>query len=126
MPALRYRYFQPSNGLFAAPHLPVLAGSDYVEVYEGWVEVDSKENLARGLEKIWETHNIDTRPRAQEIRSMSVGDLVALEDAGWFRAEWVGFAPFDADQIRVLPGVTLHRGALIAVPLHNAEGDALY
>lgn len=63
-------------------------GPPYKTVMEG--EIDGISPMA-ACEKLWVMNNRDDRPKAQEIRSMSMGDVVVLDRATAYRAEAVGW-----------------------------------
>lgn len=115
---MRYRYFQPADGLV---HDPIVFGpqpnGDYVLVFEGEVE-GSPEEPIKALEKTFYIHNQDDRPLAQHIRSMSVGDVVELEGQR-FVVAFMGFESCQEREINILPEVTLETGQV--VPLAQAE-----
>ena len=62
--------------------------SDYEAVYTGRVE--PKETVAATLEAIYIAFNI-SRPDDYCVRSLSVSDLVALEDTGTYFVDSIGF-----------------------------------
>lgn len=92
---MRYRYFQPLPDAHGSTMLgywrrdcdllTLVKAATYREVFA--------EDLSEcTLESIWCRHNVDSRPRAQEIRSMCVGDVVELDGRWWVVAS-VGFVP---------------------------------
>lgn len=62
--------------------------SDYEAVYTGSVE--PKEKVAETLEAIYTMFNLD-HPAGYRGRSLSVSDLVALEDTGTYFVDSIGF-----------------------------------
>lgn len=95
MRTVHYLYYQPAGGrLTLAPYASedVQPEAAYEMVYEGDVRVEDDASDIDTLERIWLTHNADERPRGQEIRSMSVGDVVEVDGRRWMAAV-VGFEP---------------------------------
>lgn len=68
----RYAYRQAPSGFGFAPLAEVFE-TEPVEV--GTMTAPDPEAVC---ERVFERHNLDERPRAREIRSMSVGDLVSV------------------------------------------------
>lgn len=63
--------------------------SDYVEVYAGDIRVDRKDKIFNTLDDIFTKFNID-RPEDFQGHSLSVSDLIQVEDALYY-VDCVGF-----------------------------------
>lgn len=72
--------------------------NEYETVYTGSIEPE--ETVAETLETIFRIFNLD-RPQDYTGRTMSVSDLVALEEAGTYFCDSIGFKPIDASSLRV-------------------------
>jgi hypothetical protein len=94
---MRYEYFQPvpdekGRTMYVMPY-DDLSQYTYHKVYEAEATVEHLPFM-EVLEFIWTQHNRRDRPRGQEIRSMSVGDLVRINGELWM-ADLAGFKKFD-------------------------------
>lgn len=125
-----YRYYQPAPGSDPLRPLnnivtPPYAGP-YVLVYVGCVEADTDYRTAfeddereqmRMAEAVWSENNADDRPRDNEVRSMCVGDVLALtnEDFGtvWLQASAYGFWFIDPPLIEA--DAALVRGRVVPI-----------
>ena len=63
--------------------------SEYKTVYTGHIE--PKDTVNDTLESIYTMFNLTNRPEGYRGRSMSVSDLVALEETGTFFCDHIGF-----------------------------------
>lgn len=72
--------------------------SEYVAVYTGHIEPE--ETVAETLETIYRIFNLD-RPKDYTGRSMSVSDIIALEDTGTYFCDSIGFKKMDATSLHV-------------------------
>lgn len=77
-----YEYYQETNPTFHVLDDQTFERENYKYVFgenitrEQFADVD---NDYKVLEHLFKIHNADNRPRNQEIRSMSVGDIVVIE-----------------------------------------------
>lgn len=82
-----YEYYQETNPTFHVLDDQTFERAKYTNVYNQFV---TKEEFAKidddyaVLEYLFAMHNADNRPRNQEIRSMSVGDIVVIERGNHF------------------------------------------
>ena len=82
-----YEYYQETNPTFHVLEDQTFERANYTNVYNQFV---TKEEFAdvdddyKVLEYLFAMHNAVNRPRNQEIRSMSVGDIVVIERGNHF------------------------------------------
>lgn len=69
------------------------AGAPYARVYEATYQRMQGSPVEADLAYIWRKHNLDDRPAADEIRSLSTGDLVVLKapERGVYVVDTYGF-----------------------------------
>lgn len=72
--------------------------NEYETVYTGTIEPEA--TVAETLETIFRLFNLD-RPQDYKGRSLSVSDLVALEDTGTYFCDSIGFKAIDATSLHV-------------------------
>ena len=77
-----YEYYQETNPTFHVLDDQTFERENYKYVFgeiitrEQFADVDDDNKV---LEHLYTIHNANNRPRSQEIRSMSVGDIVVIE-----------------------------------------------
>lgn len=82
-----YEYYQETNPTFHVLEGQTFERANYTNVYndmvtrEQFADVDDDYEV---LEYLFAMHNAGNRPRNQEIRSMSVGDIVVIERGNHF------------------------------------------
>ena len=77
-----YEYYQETNPTFHVLDDQTFERENYKYVFGNIitrVEFADVDDDNKVLEHLYTIHNADNRPRNQEIRSMSVGDIVVIE-----------------------------------------------
>lgn len=77
-----YEYYQETNPTFHVLEGQTFERANYTNVYNDIVtreQFDGIDDDYKVLEYLFAMHNAGNRPRNQEIRSMSVGDIVVIQ-----------------------------------------------
>lgn len=79
---MNYQYYQETNPTFHVLPNQTFEREKYTLVYTDTIDTNDyiDEYTDNLLDVLYRIHNGECRPRATEIRSMSVGDIIVLTD----------------------------------------------